>query len=51
MLKKFRFELIDKHDGGYFFFAPVVYELSLKRVSLGLELFGRRFCYLELERR
>lgn len=50
MLKVSKFKLYDSQDGGYFTFAPCVYTLNTKRLSFGLELFGRRFFYTEIRR-
>lgn len=46
-----KIEFIDKDDGGYFAFAPSLYTLSAKRISFGLELFGRRYFYTEIRRK
>lgn len=50
-IKVTKFKAYDSQDGGYFTFAPCVYSLSTKRISFGLELFGRRFFYTELRRK
>tara|TARA_R100000951_G_scaffold112363_1_gene112589 strand:- start:391 stop:543 length:153 start_codon:yes stop_codon:yes gene_type:complete len=43
-----QFRLYDNRDGGYFVFAPCIYSLSRKKLSIGLELLGRRFFYLDV---
>ena len=48
-MKVNQFKLYDNRDGGYFVFAPCIYNLSSKRFSIGLELFGRRFFYLDIK--
>lgn len=47
---KFRFKLYDSQDGGYFFFAPIIYQFSLKRLSFALEIVGVRLFYTEIRR-
>lgn len=48
---KFRFTLYDSQDGGYFVFAPIIYQFNTTRLSFALELFGRRFFYTEIRRK
>lgn len=47
---KFTCKLLDSNDGGYFFFAPIIYTLNKNTLSFGLELFGRRFFYTTIKR-
>ena len=52
-MKKINFtcQLVDKNDGGYFVFALCIYSFSKKRISFGLELFGRRYLYTNISRK
>lgn len=50
-IKVSKFKLYDSQDGGYFTFAPCIYGVSRKHLSVGLELFGRRFFYTVIRRK
>ena len=46
-----KFKLWDV-DESYFAFAPIIiYDISLKRFSIGFEMFGCRLFYLSIQRR
>jgi hypothetical protein len=48
MIKVSKFKAYDSQDGGYFTFAPCVYQMNREAFSFGLEIFGRRFFYTDI---